>query len=116
MKTCLTSNQPESIRKSGSRNTWTWSDQRSGWLEIWRVVLHDRKAIIGLIILISFTTVALLAPYIAPYDPFALIGDPYQPPGSKHILGTDNLGRDVLSQVIWGTRVSLFVGAVVALA
>jgi len=78
-------------------------------------IRYDKKALAGLGIIVSFTVVALLAPYIAPYDPFALLGAPYQPPSSKHIIGTDNLGRDVLSQVIWGTRVSLLVGALVAL-
>jgi len=92
------------------------SSLKSGWFEIYEIILSDRKATFGLIILVSFTVIALLAPYIAPYDPFALIGPPYQPPNSKYILGTDNLGRDILSQVIWGARVSLFVGAVVALA
>lgn len=95
---------------------WTYVRRRSRWFEILSIVQHDRKALIGLSIFISFAIVALVAPYISPYDPFTLIGAPYQPPSSKHILGTDNLGRDVLSQVIWGTRVSLFVGATVALA
>jgi len=90
--------------------------RRSEWLEIWDAILHSRRALIGLFILALFTTIAILAPYIAPYDPFALVGSPYEPPSLKHILGTDNLGRDVLSQIIWGTRVSLFVGVSVALA
>jgi peptide/nickel transport system permease protein len=90
--------------------------RRSRWFEIFDAIRHDRKALIGLSIIVAFTTVALFAPYIAPYDPSALIGTPYQPPSPKHILGTDNLGRDVFSQIIWGTRVSLFVGATVALA
>ncbi|MEM2598097.1 MAG: ABC transporter permease [Thermoproteota archaeon] len=98
------------------RNIGMQKSRRSGWFEIWAAILHNGKALIGLSILMVFTAIAVLAPYIAPYDPFALVGPPYQPPSLKHILGTDNLGRDVLSQVIWGTRVSLFVGATVALA
>ncbi|MCC6004634.1 MAG: ABC transporter permease [Thermofilum sp.] len=86
------------------------------WAEIGSAVWHDRKAIVGLCILAAFTVMALLAPYIAPYDPFKIVGAPYQPPSAKHILGTDNLGRDVFSQVVWGARVSLFVGLAVALA
>jgi peptide/nickel transport system permease protein len=88
----------------------------SVWIEIKNAIWYDKKALAGLFILTAFTFVALLAPYIAPYDPFAMVGAPYQSPSPKHILGTDNLGRDVFSQVIWGTRVSLFVGLVVALA
>jgi len=85
------------------------------WREIWSAIRHDKRALAGLCIIVSFATIGLLAPYVSPYDPFALLGAPYQPPSWKHILGTDNLGRDVLSQVIWGARVSLFVGIVVAL-
>lgn len=53
--------------------------------------------------------VALLAPVLAPYDPRALAGGSFQPPSGRHLLGTNNLGQDVLSHLIWGTRVSLIV-------
>ena len=62
--------------------------------------------------------VALAAPLLAPYDPLAQnLGNTLARPGRAHLLGTDNVGRDVLSRVIWGTRVSLVAGLVsVALA
>ena len=62
--------------------------------------------------------VALAAPLVSPYDPLKQnLGNALSRPGRAHLLGTDNVGRDVLSRVIWGTRVSLVAGFVsVALA
>jgi ABC-type dipeptide/oligopeptide/nickel transport system permease subunit len=51
--------------------------------------------------------VAVLAPVLSPYDPRALSGDAFQPPSPRHLLGTNNIGQDIASQVIWGTRTSL---------
>ncbi len=69
---------------------------------------------IGLALLGSFLLIALLAPLIAPYDPiFQAAGERLQPPSLAHPLGTDNFGRDVLSRIVWGTRIDLqiaFVG------
>ncbi len=63
--------------------------------------------------LIAALAVALAAPVLAPYDPYAQdLGSALQAPGRAHLLGTDNVGRDVLSRVIWGTRVSLVAGFV----
>ena len=63
---------------------------------------------IGLIIIAGFVTSALVAPWIAPYDPVKInLRVKYQPPSTNHWLGTDFLGRDVLSRLIWGTRISL---------
>lgn len=59
-------------------------------------------------------TVALLAPVLAPYDPRALAGDSLQPPSAQHLLGTNNIGQDVLSQLIWGARSSLIVATATA--
>src|SRR5947209_2462692 len=56
---------------------------------------------------------ALFAPWVAPYDPIKVnVIDNLQPPNPTHWLGTDDLGRDVLSRVIWGSRVSLSVGLI----
>ena len=57
---------------------------------------------------------ALLAPSIAPIDPFANAGSSFQLPSSEHWLGTDDLGRDLFSGVIYGARTSLLVGLSVA--
>jgi len=75
--------------------------------------LGNRSLMAGLVLLGLIILVALLAPWIAPYDPndqdaVASLGAP----NAAHWFGTDFFGRDVLSRVIWGARVSLFVGAV----
>jgi len=65
----------------------------------------------------ALLAVGLLAGHIAPRDPFASVGQPLCPPSSVHPMGTDDLGRDLFSEVVHGTRTSLFVAlAVTALA
>src|SRR5262249_2816650 len=56
----------------------------------------------------------MLAPLLAPADPLAFVGAGFQPPGTQFLLGTDHLGRDVLSGVLHGARVSLLIGLVAA--
>lgn len=67
----------------------------------------------GLFIVGSVSVAALLAPFLAPFDPLALdVNAILTPPGSAHLLGTDALGRDVLARLLYGGRVSLWVGFV----
>ena len=68
--------------------------------------------------LLTAVVLALGAPLLSPHDPLKQnLGNTLARPGRTHVLGTDNVGRDVLSRVIWGTRVSLVAGIVsVALA
>jgi ABC-type dipeptide/oligopeptide/nickel transport system permease subunit len=77
-----------------------------------------RGATFGAIVLLGVILMALFAPFLAPYDPLKQdLNNLLAPPNAQHLLGTDNNGRDVLSRVIWGTRVSLVAGLVsVALA
>jgi len=66
---------------------------------------------LGLGIVLACLVVAIGAPCLAPYDPVAInVNAIFQPPCSKHLLGTDGLGRDVLSRLIYGARISLWVG------
>lgn len=69
---------------------------------------------LGLALLMPGIIAALAAPQLAPYNPIANVGLPFQPPSSQNWLGTDDLGRDVLSAVIYGARTSLIVGISVA--
>ena len=71
------------------------------------------KLIAGLVMLAGFVFVAALAPVIAPYDPNVLVASPLEGPNSTHLLGTDPLGRDVLSRIIHATRVDLPLAVVV---
>lgn len=82
----------------------------------WYVLLwRDPKCRIGLILLGVFLLTALLAPWIAPYDPRAAVGGPSEGPSAQHWLGTTDSGEDVFSQLIWGARTSLLVGLVAGL-
>jgi peptide/nickel transport system permease protein len=86
------------------------------WL---RFIARDKKALVGLIVLVVLAVAGLLAPWIAPYDPNEMAYDMIGRPSWAHPLGTDDLGRDLLSRLIYGTRISLFVGistVVIALA
>jgi len=76
----------------------------------WALYKKSRIGMFGLILVLAFVAVALAAPWIAPYDPRALVGRPFERPSEDHILGTDQVGRDIYSQLIWGSRVSLMVG------
>jgi peptide/nickel transport system permease protein len=69
---------------------------------------------LGVAILSVFFFVAIFAPLIAPYDPYQM-GSAYLRPSSEHLLGTNDIGQDILSELIYGTRVSLFIGIVSAI-
>ena len=82
-------------------------DTRSRW---WIYLMRDKKAVVGLVILTGLIITAILANVIVPYDPNAMDFDMMESPSLRHPLGTDDLGRDLLSRLIQGTQVSLFVG------
>ncbi|MEE9322010.1 MAG: ABC transporter permease [Granulosicoccus sp.] len=84
-----------------------------GWLEF----KANRLALLGLVILCLLVLIAALAPWIAPHSPFSQdLGNRLQPLGSdEHLLGTDSLGRDLLSRLIYGSRITLYIVALVAL-
>jgi len=76
-------------------------------------LLHDKLAIAGMLIIGMLLLMALLAPLVAPYDPLIQeILKRRQPPSSEHWLGLDDLGRDIFSRIIFGSRFSLQVGVV----
>jgi peptide/nickel transport system permease protein len=78
------------------------------------IVRRNPRMIVGGTLIIILVFVAAFAPFIAPFDPIQVrVADSLLPPGSKgHLLGTDDLGRDVLSRVMWGARISLSVGVI----
>jgi peptide/nickel transport system permease protein len=75
----------------------------------------NKLAIFGLIILSILVLLAIFAPIFAPFDPSAILEDHIAAPSMKHLFGTDDLGRDILSRLLYGGRVSLSV-AVIAVA
>jgi peptide/nickel transport system permease protein len=81
-------------------------------MSLWRRFRRNKGAVAGLVVLTVALVVAVAAPWIAPSDPWELIGAPMQPPDAEFPMGTDVLGRDVLAGVIHGARVSLLIGLV----
>ena len=77
----------------------------------WRRLMRRRGAMLGLVVIIVFVTLAIFAPLISPYDPnLTSWGTIRKPPSAEFWFGTDEIGRDVLSRVIWGSRASLLAG------
>src|SRR5512144_2914932 len=83
-----------------------------------RQAARTRLGPLGVVVMLAAVAVALLAPVISPYSPLKQdLGNALARPDRAHLMGTDNVGRDVFSRMIWGTRVSLLAGFVsVALA
>jgi peptide/nickel transport system permease protein len=99
-------------RKGRERNDGS-GDGRAAAL--WGRFARNRPALIGVGLVLAVYCVALLAPLLAPYDPNAqhdIVGTRYLSPRSAHLLGTDKYGRDILSRIIYGSRISLSIGFV----
>jgi peptide/nickel transport system permease protein len=83
------------------------------WRRAGRRLLRRKAAMVGLAVVLFFIVLAVFAPWLAPYDPVATSWSAVRKaPSAAHWFGTDELGRDVLSRVIWGTRASLMAGVV----
>jgi peptide/nickel transport system permease protein len=77
----------------------------------WNVYRSNRMGMVGLLILVFFIAVAVLVPYLAPYDPNQVFASELlQPPSWSHLFGTNEAGQDLFSQVLYGSRASLTVG------
>lgn len=98
-----------------------WKSEHQAALMRYRFILHRLKgsplSIIGICIILCLVAMAIFAPYIAPYPDHAKLTidqkNALQAPSHKHLFGTDDLGRDVLSRVIFGSRLSLEIGLIV---
>nr|WP_232305970.1 nickel transporter permease [Pontibacillus litoralis] len=83
----------------------------SPWKDAWRSFTKNKVAIVGLCIVIFFILMAIFAPWLMPYDyNKTSLTERLQAPSSQHWLGTDDFGRDILSRIIYGARISLWVG------
>ncbi|MEW5867182.1 MAG: ABC transporter permease [Bacillota bacterium] len=84
-------------------------------LRLGKVFARHKLGVVGVVMVALFVGAAVLAPYVAPYDPYTMnLDNAFQPPSSPgHLLGTDNFGRDILSRLIFGSRISLLIGMVV---
>lgn len=85
----------------------------SEFRRIIRVMFSRKVVLFGTFVIIVLVIVAVFAPWLAPYDPYQTnLPEALQPPSASHLLGTDSLGRDTLSRIIYGSRTSLTVGVV----
>ncbi len=97
-------------------------DSRSPARMAARRFLRHKAAVTGSIVLFIITMAVILAPWIAPYGETQLVGDPrtetinFLPPQSAYWFGTDSIGRDMYSLILWGGRISLFIGFAVAIS
>ncbi|MBT7888036.1 MAG: ABC transporter permease, partial [Deltaproteobacteria bacterium] len=79
-------------------------------VEIWRMFFANKAAVFGLVLWLIIILTAFFGPVIYPSDPFEMVGAPMTPPGEEFLLGTDYLGRDVLTGIIHGASVTLAIG------
>ncbi|GAA2136102.1 ABC transporter permease [Kitasatospora kazusensis] len=83
------------------------------WQEVWHRFAANRLALLGLVLVVALLVTAAFAPWIAPYDPLKQdLMHTIESPTGAHLFGTDALGRDQLSRVIYGTRIAVIVGLV----
>lgn len=84
---------------------------RSPFSEAFEMFRRNHAAVIGLVILLSIIAIAVIGPMVYPGDPFDMVWIPFTPPGEQgYLMGTDYLGRDLLSLLIHGAKVSLTIG------
>jgi peptide/nickel transport system permease protein len=89
------------------------SAKKSGFSRIVRVMFGRKIVIIGAVIALVFIFISIFGPFISPRDPYKqTLGSALQQPSSEYLLGTDAFGRDTLSRLIYGARISLMVGVV----
>jgi len=87
--------------------------KRSQWAMVWARLRRNKMAMAGLVILGLLVVVAILAPVIAPYTyDYQQLGNRLQGPSAAHWFGTDSLGRDIFSRIVYGSRVSLQIGLI----
>ena len=89
---------------------------RGLWRDAFRRLMRNGPAIVGMVFIAIFVIGAILASYISPYDPtIGVLADGRQGPSAAHLMGTDLLGRDEFSRVLYGARISLTVGVIAVL-
>jgi peptide/nickel transport system permease protein len=93
---------PEKVGKERSR---------SQFADMWRRYRRNKLAMVGLVIVTALIIIAVIQPLISPYDPYDQnLMNTLSPPGGDHLMGTDSLGRDLYSELLYGLRLALIVG------
>jgi peptide/nickel transport system permease protein len=99
------------ISEPGTTSTILEAPHLNEYQRVLRTFFGRKLAVFGLVIIVVLILTAIFAPLLAPYDPYKMsLGDKLLQPSRAHLLGTDSLGRDTLSRIIYGTRTSLAVG------
>lgn len=97
-----------------SPRRFRWQRRRAAASEFGRSFRSDGLAVVGLVVLVAFATMALIAPWVSPRGGLSVVESINNPlwgrPGGDYPMGTDHLGRSVAAQFVWGSRISLFVG------
>jgi peptide/nickel transport system permease protein len=91
------------------------SSRSQRFLDTWGMFTANRAALFGLVLMVLVVILAFFGPLVYPSDPFEMVGAPMTPPGPDQLLGTDYLGRDILSGIVHGARVTLLVGVTATL-
>ena len=95
---------PAGRRARGERPVWR------------RIFFGGPSAVVGTAMLAAILFVAVFGPALAPYDPRQVVARPYLAPSVAHSLGTNDIGQDIFSEILWGTRTSLLIGLIAATA
>ena len=101
-------------KTGGSRFRMQYNQFIKGARTFASIYRRNRSGLLGLALLLFFVFTAIFAPFLAPYDPYKRVDRPILPPSSKYILGTNDIGQDIFSEMIYGTRVSLSIGFMAA--
>jgi peptide/nickel transport system permease protein len=110
----MSTGTPASAATTFSPRAFRWARRRAAAADFWKRFRGDGLALFGLAVLLAFVVMAIIAPWISPKGGLSAVDSVQNPtwatPGSGYPMGTDNLGRSVAAQFVWGARVSLWVG------
>ena len=88
----------------------------SRWKETRDIILKNKLTLVGFVIVVLIVAIGVLSPILAPYDPNLMnMPERLAAPSGTHLFGTDEMGRDILSRIMYGTRISIVVGVVIVL-
>ncbi|MCL4466516.1 MAG: ABC transporter permease [Chloroflexi bacterium] len=91
-------------------------ERENGWRAVLRDLWQETTGKIGIVLVVTWVVIAVLAPLISPYSPLNMHSqDQFMPPSSSYLLGADEFGRDILSRTLWGSRISIAVGLLAVL-
>lgn len=104
----------EDLESRGVRDTADQIGEQETWMDQVKKLIHQNKlAAFSAVLIVVIILMAVFAPLVSPYDPYAqALKDRLLAPSAAHLLGTDELGRDMLSRIIYGARISLTIGLV----